>query len=753
MCAGRNGWRGALLAALFFSLTGAHDVRAADPIDSTDDVREYAKGCYDALGLDAAQKAKLEPAAGFDCTTGTLLPTQWTVGGKTHMLDASQKHPKFDKWPDGSARAETAFPPQCDFPAWLSDECYGHTYVQRLDKTLGLAHPRVAAVLLCRHKGVWSADPKKFDDVAIIMHNFENGNTCWFQAEEDDTDGTKVVPPTKDDPNGPSPFWLTPQETADVYCIGCHDNGPFMHSIWITQAKKDGSRVVPRDTRGKYLNPGAVFNGWPQAGFVTVAGKGAMPKGGNTTCTTCHPISKTLFVGMTADPNSTEGNGEERGTWGRWIDWVTGGGKYRMAMASHSSKTSAYGREWERSGWMPSTPYPPAHKWAKAAKEKEWEGIYKDHIKDLRDCQKSGGAGDNCMGAADPSTLAAAGATQATAVASILLTPQQITSVATPANAFVYSFLFAPRGVTVSFEWNASGVSNCATELTFPPGVSFGSFETGSNFGGESGAPPDFGPLEVPGEYVLEHNCDGALPTSGPYEDVLAISAQVVVQVTRDAFQCYEVHGATLPTTSVTLEDRFGTSLASVRKPKRLCAPAVMTDDPTDDPNAPTHPDHLAGYVIKQVEPRYPRQRAMTVVNRFGAITVDLVRPEMLLVPTAKDLTAPTHPPANPDEEHYKCYRVLQARQRIENLEITDQLGTLTIDLKTPLRVCAPVSKNDETVGDPAGHLLCYKARYAQGSTKFRGLDDPVYVANQLETTAWDLRHLREFCVPSVLVN
>jgi len=215
-----------------------------------------------------------------------------------------------------------------------------------------------------------------------------------------------------------------------------------------------------------------------------------------------------------------------------------------------------------------------------------------------------------------------------------------------------------------------------------------------------------------------------------------------------DHFQCYEAERGAFSTFAVTLTDRFGTSTATVVRPKRLCNPA---DKNGEDPTAPTDSNHLTGYIIKQTTPKFAPVRAQTVANQFGSVVLDLVRPDYLMVPSAKSLTGPPSPLVNPVVDHFKCYHVIKAKTRVSNLVIDDQFGTLTEDVKKPFRLCIPADKNGSGIIDPNVSLMCYKTHITPGTPPFRGPTNPVFIDNQFGPDSLIVNHLRELCVPSVL--
>src|SRR5262245_38061959 len=79
--------------------------------------------------------------------------------------------------------------------------------------------------------------------------------------------------------------------------------------------------------------------------------------------------------------------------------------------------------------------------------------------------------------------------------------------------------------------------------------------------------------------------CPGNLPCS---------SDCTCPPVPLDHFQCYEVKPAFFASTSVTVQDQFGTMTETVRQPHRICNPANKNGEGIIDPT-----DHLVGYQTK----------------------------------------------------------------------------------------------------------------------------------------------------------
>ena len=219
-------------------------------------------------------------------------------------------------------------------------------------------------------------------------------------------------------------------------------------------------------------------------------------------------------------------------------------------------------------------------------------------------------------------------------------------------------------------------------------------------------------------------------------------------------FQCYEVSNTTFALRpGVALVDRLGPLTVGVYGPHTLCAPS---DKNGEDPTAPLDPDHLLAYRLRRTE-RFEKVFAQRVTNQFGTLSVDLVKPARLMVPTATSLTGPAIPIA-PAIDHFTCYKVRKTAgtsrfARVSNVTIETSLETLTFDVRKPRRLCLPTDKNGETPGaeNHPEHLMCYRIRVSKPVTRIRGTQ--VIVNNQFGQESYRLSgSRREFCVPSLIV-
>jgi hypothetical protein len=131
-------------------------------------------------------------------------------------------------------------------------------------------------------------------------------------------------------------------------------------------------------------------------------------------------------------------------------------------------------------------------------------------------------------------------------------------------------------------------------------------------------------------------------------------------------------------------------------------------------------------------------------VDQFGTLTLDLVRPQFLLVPSDKDGVAQQDP-----LDHFQCFKVKKSKGAPkfvrQTVNIANQFETTTVTLTKPFKVCVPADKNgeDPTAPDHPQSLVCYKTKGSKlgGSTHS--------INNQFGLDQLTVIHRRELCVPS----
>ena len=214
-------------------------------------------------------------------------------------------------------------------------------------------------------------------------------------------------------------------------------------------------------------------------------------------------------------------------------------------------------------------------------------------------------------------------------------------------------------------------------------------------------------------------------------------------------FACYRLKPPRyVPRPGVALDDRFGPGVIEVRRPRALCNPA---DVDGTDPSAPTDPDHLVAYDIRQQTPPFTRRNRVVVAHRYGTFVLDVVKPSVLLVPSAKSHDATPPAPSAPAVDHFKCYKVARAKGRIDGRSVQDQFGTQLVDLGKPVKLCVPADKNGEGIADAAALLLCHQARMRRDGPAFAPPAGTLFTNNQFGAMSARAVKTAEVCIPAIL--
>jgi hypothetical protein len=243
--------------------------------------------------------------------------------------------------------------------------------------------------------------------------------------------------------------------------------------------------------------------------------------------------------------------------------------------------------------------------------------------------------------------------------------------------------------------------------------------------------------------------CDNGELDSGGFQ-----TGEVPV-VTATDYDCYEVPRGRIPPHAVTLLDRFGMPLTTIRNLHRLCAPA---DKNGDNPAAPSDPVHLAAYDIGTPTGTFATPHLM-LATQFGILQADLGPQVRLDVPTAKSLVAPP-PPAlvNPGVPNFQCYglRNIKNAPATKGVHVVDQLlvpfGGLTLDIdkRGPFSLCVPMTINGD---DPAGptestFLVCNHTK--NDTLPFN--QKTVFITNIFQSSKGVITQYDELCVPANLL-
>jgi len=205
----------------------------------------------------------------------------------------------------------------------------------------------------------------------------------------------------------------------------------------------------------------------------------------------------------------------------------------------------------------------------------------------------------------------------------------------------------------------------------------------------------------------------------------------------------------------VFLQDELEKGIFLVIKPLRLLNPASKDGNEISDPDT-----HLVSYWIMRAwnEPKHERVLGIQVSNQFGDLSVDTIKPDRLLIPSAKGLDNPVDPP-DPEThhvDHFKCYevKVTEDTPEFEPRQVTlaDQFENKSYLVKRPTRLCIPVNKNCEGIKNPENHLMCYRIERSSGEPWHRPVPG-IHINNQLGPLKISTIKETELCVPSMEID
>lgn len=280
------------------------------------------------------------------------------------------------------------------------------------------------------------------------------------------------------------------------------------------------------------------------------------------------------------------------------------------------------------------------------------------------------------------------------------------------------------------------------------------------------------------------------LVSGGPFTfdglTFLALAEEIGIEVRPlDHYLCYGTKTPKgtprfQPITMVTLTDQFESRVYDVKKPLTLCPPADKNGEGIADAEA-----HLRAYQLKLAkltprQPKHVKQTRIAVANQFhpapNPLSVDTVKADRMLVPTAKCIDAPAESCPSPVPAldpvlhaagHYTCYTVRTTPGTpkftpILAVPVEEQFTNAPklYDIKKPTRLCAAVLDKEHPPGthtlanNPDVHLMCYRAQLTR--TKPRQTKsvpvEGVLVNNQLGPEALETGKVDEICVPSTII-
>lgn len=171
-------------------------------------ISDHANQCDAEIGFSVPQ---------IDCEDGTIVPT--TLNGVDVTINRDPVTGTFQQ------------PSACDKPNILNHECDPGSKFQVV-----LNNPEAYIVAHCRQRG---GAPKAYADIAVIQHNKTTGATCFYQNSG--AYRSRLTTPSHIITAPSTGSTISPGATT---CFNCHDNGPLIRSLYITQIKS-GPNVIP----------------------------------------------------------------------------------------------------------------------------------------------------------------------------------------------------------------------------------------------------------------------------------------------------------------------------------------------------------------------------------------------------------------------------------------------------------------------------------------------------------------------------
>jgi len=205
------------------------------------------------------------------------------------------------------------------------------------------------------------------------------------------------------------------------------------------------------------------------------------------------------------------------------------------------------------------------------------------------------------------------------------------------------------------------------------------------------------------------------------------------------------------PVPGVALRDQLASTVATVKRADRLCAPVGLAGAPPADGDV-----HLVRHGVRPAGPT-PKVRGVAIDNALGAHTLDLGRPVALLAPSSVDPAA-TPPPldfASHGVDRYQCWAARAPGGAAAFapagtiLQATDASGaTRALEVRGPSRLCTSTNVASDAKKNAAWHLACYAVRPTKAA-RVRGLR----VNDGFGTATVDTTAPKEICLPSRAVH
>lgn len=214
-------------------------------------------------------------------------------------------------------------------------------------------------------------------------------------------------------------------------------------------------------------------------------------------------------------------------------------------------------------------------------------------------------------------------------------------------------------------------------------------------------------------------------------------------------------------TPTITLTPTISGTPTHTGTPTNTATP-TSTHTPTATPPPVPVADHFMSYKVRRTSgtARFYKFGPVSLADQFRTAGYDVVRPDHLLLPADKNAEGIIDP-----NTHLESYKIRESAgtakfDEVEQIRVVTQCNDLRIEIRKPMSLLVPTSKNlsspvappDENLHN-VDHFLCYQARVERklpNGTRLppfpRGIQ--VDVVDQLQTRRYDLLRINKLCAP-----
>lgn len=222
-----------------------------------------------------------------------------------------------------------------------------------------------------------------------------------------------------------------------------------------------------------------------------------------------------------------------------------------------------------------------------------------------------------------------------------------------------------------------------------------------------------------------------------------------------DPFLCYKAKstkgGPGFEPRSAALANGIATGDASVLAYKALCNPAAVDGELIEEAES-----HLGSFGMKPAV-KVAKLGGLPVTTPLGALTLDTVKPDRLLLPAAKSLKGPVEPLASTSVDPFECFKAKVSKGTPKlakglEVDVADQFTAKarTLLVKKPTRLCVATSVDGSKLVSPEAALVCFKVKPAKGQPK-HAKRLGVHVNHAFGPGQLDTVKDEELCLPSTL--